>query len=292
MSNVASWSEAGCETLHRLNLGKSPIRSVRGAMRVAALAIAAAVANSSADAAEIFGRNFQLNSVAGASSDSIQLTASGVTFSRASAFATSPIDISADHSVEISFSFEISGGTDGADGLVLVFQAIRPGFRGESGGNLGFYGSIINGGPSLGGHAYGVAFDTWLNAKYGDIGSNNISFIDSTTYQLRKTIAAPMDLNSGDARYVWVDYDGMNTVSVFLNALPSKPDTAIATDSIDLAEFVGGNPYVGFTAATGGSTNSHVITGFDIAAAVPEPSTWALVGCGLSFIALFGRRRR
>ena len=254
-------------------------------LRKSTFAVAAALALAAAPlhAAPVFGQEFSLNNVVDHGVSFIQLTDPSLYFDRASAFMTTPLQLQLGASIEVMFGIKILGGTDGADGMTLTFQSAGPGFVGQAGGNLGFYGVAGgDGNPLPFGPAYGVALDTWLNAAYGDTSNNGVSFLDHTTYQVRRTQASPYDLNSGAEMFIWADYDGLaKTMSVFISDTSSKPAVSLMTDSIDLPAWLGPNPYLGFTAATGGSRNGHYVTAFSLTP-MPEPSTWALMVAGLA----------
>lgn len=245
-----------------------------------------------ARAASVFGQNFSLNSVVAHDSSFIQLTDPAIIGDRASAFVSTPLALLPGASFETAFAFKILGGTAGADGMTLAFRSDGHNIAGLAGGNLGFYG--VRGGegtPLPFGPAYAVAVDTWRNTDYGDTGNNNISFLDQTSYQVRRTAPAPYDLNSGDEYHVWASYDGQaRTMSVFLSDTTTKPLTPLVTDPIDLAAWLGPQTYIGFTAATGGTTNGHYVTAFSIAP-IPEPQTWTLLVAGLAAVAFVVRRR-
>ena len=90
-----------------------------------------------------------------------------------------------------------------------------------------------------------------------------------------------------------MDYDGTDkVVSVFIADADTKPFAPVATDAIDLPAWLGGDAYLAFTAATGGSTNSHFVTALTVARPAPEPGTWLLLAAGLAALSLFSSRRR
>lgn len=258
----------------------------------ALLAALTTLSVSRADAATIFGQEFQLNSVAAFGDNFIQLTRSDLNFDRGSAFLTAPIRL--DQSFELSFGFRILGGAGGADGMTVTFQNLDPRFVGLSGGNLGFYSPRgPNGQPQAPGPAVAVAFDTYRNVDYGDADDNHISVIDHSKYLPRAAAPAPWDLDNGRELFVWVAYDvGATSLAVFLSETVTKPVAPLLTDTIDLAAWIGNTSYVGWTAATGGLTNDHLITAFPVANPVPEPATWALLAAGLALLGLRARRPR
>lgn len=266
---------------------------------LASIALACTLAHASlANAEIIFGRDFQLNGDATSTSSSLQLTSMDILNDRASAFIKAPLALGPTTSFEAHFGFRILGGSGGADGFTFTLQNDVRGvsFIGIEGGNLGFY-TIAggNGNPLPFGPARAVAFDTFPNGNYGDADGNHVSTLDNTTYQLRKQAPAAWDLNSGDELFAWIAYNALaQTLSVYLNDIDSKPATALLIDSMDLHADLGGEAFVGFTAATGGLANAHVITSFSLIAplAVPEPQTYLLFVLGLGLLAKQLRLRK
>ncbi|WP_291983282.1 L-type lectin-domain containing protein [Candidatus Accumulibacter sp. ACC005] len=259
-----------------------------------ALALAGLCSALPAQAVPIFGQDFQLNDVAAYGESFIQLTRSDMNFDRGSAFMTTPLSL-AGNSFAVAFSFRILGGTSGADGFTLAFQNIDASYVALAGGNLGFY--PVRGGdgrPLRSGEAYAIAFDTFRNSDYGDLDNNHVATLDNTTYQLRHAAPSPWDLNSGDELFAWVLYDAPTTeISVYLNDSNTRPALPLLVDTIDLRSWLGDSSFVGWTAATGGLTNAHVITSFALKNPVPEPSTWTLMAAGLGILSVAaGRRRR
>ena len=70
------------------------------------------------------------------------------------------------------------------------------------------------------------------------------------------------DLNSGEPRFAWIDYDGKNDViGAFVSQNDTKPANRLISEPFDLMSFVGTDPtYIGFTAANGSKTNDHNVT--------------------------------
>ncbi len=257
-----------------------------------ALALAGLLGALPAQAVSIFGQDFQLNNVVAYGANFVQLTRSDVTFYRGSATMSAPLSLV--DSFDVAFSFRILGGTDGADGFTLAFQNSDYRYLALPGGNLGFYTVRgLDGRPLPSGPAYAIAVDTYRNSDYGDLDNNHVSTLDNSTYQVRRAAPSPWDLNSGEDLFTWVQYDAPSTqVSIFLNNANTKPASALLVDTIDLRGWLGEHSFIGFTAATGGLTNAHVITSFALTHPVPEPSTWALMAAGLGMVSLVAWRRR
>ena len=148
---------------------------------------------------------------------------------------------------EVSFSFQIHGGS-GADGISFAWlDETDTTSIGALGGSLGLYG--LSG--------YAVEFDTYYNSGT-DPSENHVALIDAATFTNYATSSAIPELedsgwhdatisNSGGTVEVWVD--GTRYINHTLS-------------SYTLSEAM-----VGFTAATGGSTNYHDID--DVSFACP-----------------------
>lgn len=206
--------------------------------------------NSSDAAIESFsGYMINTNGDASVVSGALQLTPDEGS-RRGSAFINQSFALTSSTSFSSAFSFRITGGTNGGDGLVFMLQNDEDGLNalGGAGGFLG-YESIS---PSI-----AVEFDT-----YGSDPSNNHIGINIngslTSVQLSESIP---DLNSGNTIYAWVEYyssgDGM--FDVFVSDSPAKPLVPQLAYPVNLASLLGSTFYTGFSAATGGSRNAHLI---------------------------------
>ena len=176
-----------------------------------------------ADFSSVAGLN--LNGDAQQSGNDLELTFS--TQQSGSAFYDQSISLENDASFQSSFSFQILGGTTGADGLAFVIQNDTSGANaiGGTGSNLGYVG-IDN--------SLAVEFDTfkWWSAESND---NHVAInVGSFTNDL--AVADPgFDLNDGNQRYAWVDYDGVSdTLSVYVSETATKPGQALLETTVDL----------------------------------------------------------
>ncbi len=161
------------------------------------------------------------------------------------AFQTAGV-VSADN-VLIEFSFYVSGGS-GADGIsVTALDTTRmTGFVGSAGGGIGY----------LGLPGWSIEVDTWHNGEYNDPTANDhLSLIfDGYPY----TIAAWAELPE-------MEDGAWHLMSVSVVA----PRVTVSVDGITyIDQDVSGNfsfpAYVGFTAATGGATNYHLIDALEV----------------------------
>lgn len=208
-----------------------------------------------------------LNGDAAISADVLELTAQ-IDNQVGSAFYDTAITLDNDGSFRSSFSFEIDGGSGGADGFTFTIQNDPLGSNaiGNSAGLLGFDG-ISN--------AVGVEFDTFQNAPW-DVSDNHVSIINGAVSNSLKTLIPAFDLNDGSQYYAWVEYNGGSDVlAVYLSDTPSKPALALLKATVDLEVVVGDTAYFGFTAATGPLNNSHKIHSWQMDQIVPpqDPPT-------------------
>jgi hypothetical protein len=119
---------------------------------------------------------------------------------------------------------------------------------------------------------FGTRRGTW------DINGDHIAVLvngDVTDHKVQATTGAPgfgagIDWNDGDAYWAWVDFDGVTeTLSVYIAegaSQPGKPGTAVLNYDIttlagvdDLTDMLGTQACAGFSAASGGLTNTHQI---------------------------------
>ncbi|WP_282937603.1 S-layer homology domain-containing protein [Paenibacillus sp. RC67] len=144
-----------------------------------------------------------------------------------------------------------------ADGITFTIQA-QANDAGAVGQGIG-YGGIT---PS-----FAVKYDTYQNANLGDPSDNYIGLAVNGDVN-NKTGWYTTNLNSirlsdGNDLYSWIDYDGdTKNVKVYINSSPTRPASPVLNaNGIDLETIFKGKPgvYAGFTAATGGSMETHDI---------------------------------
>lgn len=145
-----------------------------------------------------------------------------------SAFFDRALAIDANTSFTTQFQFEVSGGTQGADGFTFMLQNNIKGLEalGAAGGSLG-YGGLDR--------SLAIEFDSFLNSKH-DSNNNHISVLQNGDIRNSLAVAtAPFDLNSGKLLNAWVDYNGdRDLLEVYLADTLVKPSTSLLSLNINL----------------------------------------------------------
>jgi hypothetical protein len=185
-----------------------------------------------------------LNGSAALNGTRLRLTDGGGSEASAAWF-NSPVNI---QQFTTNFSFQITPGSNTADGLTFVIQGNNTAVLGPSGGALG-YGNGPGG--ALSQKSVALKFDLYDNAGEG-VNSTGLSTNGAvpTTPSVDLT-GSGINLHSGDVMNVQISYDGTN-----LTMTISDP-TANATFShswpVNIPSVVGANAaFAGFTAGTGG----------------------------------------
>ena len=165
-------------------------------------------------------------------------------------FFDEPIRVNDDTSFSTEFQFQIGGGTNGADGFTFMLQNDRIGDRalGAFGGGVGYEGIS---------RSIAIEFDTYQGVQ--DPNNNHISILSNGDItNALVNASSPFDLNSGEILNAWVDYDGIsNELMVYLSDTSARPQTALVSTTLDLSDIVGDRARVGFSAGTGGASNTH-----------------------------------
>jgi autotransporter-associated beta strand protein len=196
------------------------------------------------------GSALTLNGSAAVSGSALRLT-NGATNQASSVFSTNPFDVTG---FTTQFQFVTTAGANTADGLTFTIQGVGKNALGASGSSLG-YGPVQGGGAAGIDSSVAIKFDLYNNAGEG---SNSTGLY---TYGAAPTNAGsidltgvPLDFHSGHTFQVNMTYLG-TTLTVTIKDLTTNVTATQNYNNLQISTIVGGSAaYVGFTAATGGST--------------------------------------
>jgi hypothetical protein len=159
------------------------------------------------------------------------------------------------------FDFRIDDGS-GADGLAFVLAhsasvaGLTPFGNGtpNAGYGLGYYGMA----------GFAVEFDTFMNIGNNDPDNNHVGFMRTSdgTHLLTGTPPAPQ-LHSAAVRAAHIRFTGTH-VTVEIDG--SK---AIDADLPAMSNFAPGTYFFGFTGASGGATDRHTVSNFELTVGTP-----------------------
>jgi hypothetical protein len=173
-------------------------------------------------------------------SNALVLTDGGHSEGRAAWYGT-PVNV---QSFTTSFTFQVTAGSNIADGFTFTLQNARGGAGsvGGLGGSLGYAGIAAS---------VAVKFDLYNNAGEG---SNSTGFYTKGATPEKPSLdmtSSGVNLHSGDVFLVRLTYDG---ATLRMNITDTKTSASFAASTaINLPAIVGAkSAYVGFTAGTGG----------------------------------------
>ncbi|KAK9057223.1 hypothetical protein SSX86_024590 [Deinandra increscens subsp. villosa] len=129
-------------------------------------------------------------------------------------------------------------------------------------GSPGGYLGLVNSSQLTKNKFIAVEFDTRLDLHFDDPNDNHVG-LDINSLNSIKTAdcnSIGIDLKTGNLITAWIDYwhDGRN-LKVFLSESIKKPIYPILDIDIDLSQFLQEVMYLGFSASTEGSTETHFI---------------------------------
>jgi len=218
--------------------------------------------------------SFQLNGSASIAGSVLQLTPN-LGAQAGAAFLTSPVPVSEGTSFHSRIVFRMNGTGDGADGMTFLLQNDRATALGNGGGGLAYEGTL---------KSLAIELDTYAGGT--DPNANHVGVVTNGVISPHlATASAPFDLESGGSHTLWVDYDGpADTLRIWLaqGSAAAKPAVPLLTQTgLKLYDLLGSSAWIGFTGATGGSTNTHEVLGWQInvnAFALPTPPVVANPG--------------
>ena len=196
------------------------------------------------DSIDLESWNFEGSSLWDAENEWVELTAA-VRTQAGTAFQTSST-VSSD-SVNIEFDFYVSGGT-GADGISLTALDVHrmTTFVGGTGGGIGYVGLP----------GWSIEVDTWYNREHNDpTPQDHLSVhIDGNVNDPRVWATLP-EMEDGAWHRAMIDVAGSH-MRVWIDEVLYIDETIDGLEPFEA--------YVGFTAATGGSTNWHLIDALEV----------------------------
>jgi len=160
---------------------------------------------------------------------------------------------------DFDLEFDLNFGTkdDGADGIVFVMQTLGNKALGVAGGGIGFEGFS----PSL-----GVEFDDWDNTNFGDLSSDHIAIFKngSVDHKSNNALTDPVsalansgNIEDGQNHLVRITWNAsLKLFEVWFDCVKRQSITLDIENTIFKGESL---VYWGFTSATGGSNNNHVV---------------------------------
>ncbi len=136
--------------------------------------------------------------------------------------------------------------------MTFMLQGNSPTALGTDGSGLG-YATI--------GRSLAIEIDNYQGT--GDPNGNHIGLLTngSVTTHLQ-TYTPNFDLEDSVSHTLWVEYNGQtNQLTVYLSqaTTTTRPATPVLTATIDILSLLGGQAYIGFSAATGGISNYHEV---------------------------------
>jgi hypothetical protein len=176
----------------------------------------------------------------------LQLTDTSAANEQASAFWTTPVNVS---SFTNDFTFQLT--SPSADGFTFTIQGVGATALGPGGGGLG-YGPSVQGATG-GGIARSVAvkFDLFDNDGEGT-NSTGLYTNGASPILPATTLGGNVNLHSGDVFHVVMSYNG-TTLTMTITDMSNTTQTFTTSWPINIASTVGSSTaYVGFTGGTGG----------------------------------------
>lgn len=207
----------------------------------------------------LLGDSYLRNGVIGLSRDiNVPSSSSGtVVFNYPVAFFDSDSNITASFSTRFSFSIRNVNPASFGDGLTFFLSPSNQ-TLGSPGGYLG----LVNSSQLTKNNFIAIEFDTKLDSLFHDPDDNHVGLdVDSLiSIKTANPHLLGIDLKSGDLITAWIDYKNEEKkLEVFLSYSSIKPQDPLLEVDIDLSDYLKQFMYLGFSAATEGSTELHSV---------------------------------
>ncbi|XP_031486502.1 L-type lectin-domain containing receptor kinase VIII.1-like [Nymphaea colorata] len=176
-------------------------------------------------------------------------------------------------SFSTNFAFSITNLNPSSIGAGLAF-VLAPDDRtlGEPGAYLGLISTLDPPEPRI----VAVEFDTCMDVGFADINGNHVGLDlgSLASYAVADLDPVGVDLKSGDVVNAWIDYDGRTSLlDVSISYSNLRPPDPILSVHVDIAAHLREYAFVGFSASTQGSTETHTIQWWSFASSLPSSSS-------------------
>jgi hypothetical protein len=209
----------------------------------------------------------------GTTSGHFLLLTRSLPYQQGSVFSSNMVQLDRHGRFHSFFQFQMTSpsGIGPADGFVFVLQTQGANALGPNGEDLGYLGIT----PSV-----GIEFDTYQNSPF-DINGNHVAILTNgqlndidpqTPYGVtscQPSIGVFGCMSNGDVWSVWIDYDGTTLEVALADKSTTRPANLISFPIVIPIILGQSAAYVGFTAATGGGYQNHVIVDWQF---IPSPA--------------------
>lgn len=179
-----------------------------------------------------------------------------------------------------NFRFQLSGG---GDGFTFAIQNDSLAALGAVGGSLGYAASSSGNQGGIPASLV-IEFDSYLNREHDDPNGNHVSVhtagLDENLAHITSSLGWGVPdflLDDGNVHTATIEYLP-ESLSVWLDG-SIDPVVTVPVNLANTLPLDSGQAWVGFTASTGGATQTHDILSWNFAV-IPEPSTLILLGMG------------
>ncbi|KAJ1255329.1 hypothetical protein BS78_K263100 [Paspalum vaginatum] len=234
------------------------------------------------------GTNITVEETASITSSGLLELTNGTVISKGHAFYPSPLHFlnSANGKVKsfsTTFVFGILSSYPSLTqhGLVFVVAPTKNFSTALSNQYLGLTNSSSNNDPTN--HLFAIELDTIENVEFRDIDANHVGIDINSLISIQSHHAGyyddtsgrfqSLDLHSGEAMQVWVDYSGeAEQINVTMAPLEiEKPSRPLISTTYDLSTVIQEPSYIGFSSSTGSVDSRHYVLGWSFNMDGPAP---------------------